>query len=320
MGARYREVRIVVNPAAGRDEPFLGALNRVLHPAGIRWDVRITNGPGEAADLARTAVAEGVDAVGVYGGDGTVAEVAEGLLGTHVPLAILPGGTGNGIAGELGIPKSLADAAGVLVDPSSRVQALDLGRAGEDVFLLRAATGAIADIDEKASREMKDRIGGLAYAVAGFGVLRTAQPVGYRVTMDGRTLEQDAVACIVANGAGFGGVGVLSEGISMSDGLFDVFLYTGESFRDLGAGLRRAPGILEARSLPTPPAGKGSHIVVESEVPQPVVADGEKAGTTPLEVSVIPAALDVLLPRSAPGRKVPEPARSGPREEGRRSL
>ena len=294
-------------------------MNEVLHSAGVHWDVRITNGPGEATRLARQAVSEGVDAVGVYGGDGTVAEVADGLCDSGVPLAILPGGTGNGVAGELGIPRSLKDAAAVLVDPGTTVEALDLGRAGGEVFLLRAGTGAIAEIDEKASREMKDRIGGLAYAAAGLGVLRSARPVRYRVTCDGETYEQDAVACIVANGAGFGGIGVLGAGVSMTDGKLDVFLYTGDSFRDLREGLRKVPGVIGTRSLPTPPVAGGRRIRIDADTPQPVVADGEPAGDTPLDVEVLPGALNVLVPagaaRRVEGRRLTPAARLTSRRE-----
>lgn len=292
---RFKDVRIVVNPAAGRDKPILGPLNDVLHPAGVRWEVSITNGPGDATKAARRAVAEGMDAVGVYGGNGTVAEVAEGLGGSGVPLWILPGGTGNGTARELGLPRTLKAAAAVLVDPGTRVGTVDLGRIGDRVFVLRAGIGAIVEVDRLASREMKDRVGGLAYVSAGWEVLRRAEPSRYRVTVDGRVLEQDAVACIVANGAGFGGFGVLAEGVSMTDGALDVFLYGDEELRTGPSNLMENPRLLESHSLPTPPVGSGRRIRVETDTPQPAVADGECAGDTPIDVEVLPLRLDVLL-------------------------
>ena len=306
---RFKNVRIVVNPAAGRDKPILGPLNDVLHPAGVRWEVSITNGPGDAAESARRAVAEGMDAVGVYGGNGTVAEVAEGLAGSGVPLWILPGGTGNGTARELGLPRTLKAAARVLVDPGTRIGTVDLGRIGDRVFVLRAGFGAIVEVDRLASREMKDRVGGLAYVSAGWEVLRRAEPSRYRVTVDGRVFEQDAVACIVANGAGFGGFGVLAEGVSMTDGVFDVFLYGDEELRAGPSNLMENPRLLESHSLPTPPVGSGRCIRVETDTPQPAVADGEYAGDTPIDIEVLPVRLDVLL-RPAAGDT---PARRPPR-------
>lgn len=306
---RFANVRIVVNPASGPNRAILGPLNDVLHPAGVHWDVSVTNGPGEGTELARQAVADGVDVVGVYGGNGTVAEVAAGLEDSRLPLWILPGGTGNGTVGELGLPGTVKGAAELLVDRAARVGTIDLGRIGDSVFVLRAGIGAIADVDRRASRELKDRVGGLAYVSAGLDVLRSTKPSRYRLTVDGEVIEQDAAACIVANGAGFGGgFGVLWEDVSMTDGLFDVFLYSPDELRTSMSRLRENPGLAASRSLPTPPVASGRHIRVESETPQPAVADGEEAGETPLEIEVLPLRLNVLLPPlSAKGTPPPWP-------------
>ncbi len=313
---RFKDVRIVVNPAAGRNRPILGPLNDVLHPAGVRWDVRITNGPGDATESARRAVVDGVDAVGVYGGNGTVAEVAEGLAGSGVPLWILPGGTGNGTAFEFGLPRTLKAAARVLIDPRTRVGTVDLGRVGDRVFLLRAGIGAIVEVDRVASREMKDHVGGLAYVLAGVEVLRKARPSRYRLTVDDRVFEQDAVACIVANGAGFGGFGTLAEGVSMTDGVLDVFLFGPEGLR-VGAGnLKENPRVVRSRSLPTPPVASGRRIRVETETPQPSVADGEHAGETPIDIELLSVRLDVLLPPAVKDARAPRPGRA-PRDASR---
>ena len=93
---------------------MLNVLNTVFREAGIDWDVFITKDAGDAERLAREAAEAGVDAVVVYGGDGTVTEAAAGLVGTEVPLAILPGGTANAIALALGIPTDLEAAAALL--------------------------------------------------------------------------------------------------------------------------------------------------------------------------------------------------------------
>ncbi len=297
----FVNVHIVINPAAGRNKAILGSLNDVLHPAGVHWDVSITNGPGDAAEQATRAIADGADVVGVYGGNGTVAAVAGAVGGSGVPLWILAGGTGNGTVGELGLPRDLHAAAKMLIDPATRVATLDLGRLGERVFVLRAGIGAIAEVDERASREMKDRVGGLAYVSAGLEVLREAKPSRYRVTIDGTVVEKDAIACIVANGAGFGGVGVLAEGVSMTDGVLDVFLYGEDELRASLSKLMGTAGTPRALSLGIPPVASGRQIRLETEAPQLAAADGEPAGTTPTEIEVLPGRLDVLLPPQAAG-------------------
>ena len=97
MTLPYQKVHVVINPAAGQDEPILNVLNHIFHPAGVDWEISLTHKSGDAKQKAADAAASGVDLVVAYGGDGTQMEVANGLLGTGVPQAILPGGTGNAI-------------------------------------------------------------------------------------------------------------------------------------------------------------------------------------------------------------------------------
>ena len=91
-----KRVQVIINPTAGQDQAILGILNQVFHDAGFAWDVSITNKAGDARRFARAAALAGIDVVAAYGGDGTVMEVASGLIGSTVPLAIFPGGTANG--------------------------------------------------------------------------------------------------------------------------------------------------------------------------------------------------------------------------------
>src|SRR5690554_7252602 len=112
-----RKVHVVINPAAGQGIPLLSILNQVFSECGVDWDVSITKKSGDAREQARQAAAKGVDVVAAFGGDGTVAEVASGLLGSRTPLAILPGGTANVMSVELGIPTDLAQACRVACDP-----------------------------------------------------------------------------------------------------------------------------------------------------------------------------------------------------------
>ena len=150
MELPYKRVLVIINPAAGHDEPILNVLNDVFQPAGVDWDIRITHKSGDATRLAREAAAMGVDLVAGYGGDGTQMEVANGLLGTGVPQAILPGGTGNAMAHDLKVPIKLSEAAQLIVSSPKR-QAVDLARAGDRVYMLRAYTGVSAE--QAASRE-----------------------------------------------------------------------------------------------------------------------------------------------------------------------
>src|SRR5512145_255376 len=158
MTLPYQRVHVVINPASGQNQPILNVLNDVFHSAGAKWDISITHQGGDATRQAREAVAAGAEVVAAYGGDGTQMEVANGLLGTGVPQAILPGGTGNAMAHELHVSLHLREAAQLIVS-SSRRHAIDLARSGDRVYMLRAYTGVPAEAG--ASREEKDRLGQL---------------------------------------------------------------------------------------------------------------------------------------------------------------
>jgi len=108
--SRKRRVIVIVNPAAGQDRPILKTINSAMQKADLNWNMVITRQAGDGFRLARQAVAAGADTVVIYGGDGTITEVASGLGGSKVALAILPGGTSNWIASSLGIPRDLNQA------------------------------------------------------------------------------------------------------------------------------------------------------------------------------------------------------------------
>jgi diacylglycerol kinase family enzyme len=105
-----KRIHVVVNPAAGKDEPILNTINDVFHEHGIEWGVSVTRKYGDATEFARQAAETGFDIVAGYGGDGTQHEIANGLMGSKAIMGILPGGTGNGYANELGTPKKLRPA------------------------------------------------------------------------------------------------------------------------------------------------------------------------------------------------------------------
>ena len=119
---KYRHIRVIINPASGQDRPILPVLNQVFHAADIAWDVAVTNKGGDAHRFAVDAIRSAeVDVVGVYGGDGTVREVASGMVGSKKPLLVLPGGTANALALSLGIPVDLEQAASLVSSTHSHL-------------------------------------------------------------------------------------------------------------------------------------------------------------------------------------------------------
>jgi len=101
MNKKIKNIHIIINPASGRSESILPVINASMKEAGITWEASITHRPGDAIQYARAAVKEGVDCLAVYGGDGTLMEAISGLMGSEIPLVILPGGSANVMANEL---------------------------------------------------------------------------------------------------------------------------------------------------------------------------------------------------------------------------
>jgi diacylglycerol kinase family enzyme len=153
---------LITNPAAARTAPH--AVNAILTTLrGAGWDVEAhaTGGPGDARHLAQYGVAEKVDVVAVFGGDGTTMQAAAALVGTDVALGVIPGGTGNLLAGNLRIPASAARAARALVRAKPRL--FDLGRmeraAGPQYFAVACGAGYDARVMAGTLSEHKRRWG-----------------------------------------------------------------------------------------------------------------------------------------------------------------
>jgi YegS/Rv2252/BmrU family lipid kinase len=292
MGKR---IQVIANPAAGQPEPLLAELNRAFRQAGVDWDVAVTQQAGDATRLAREAVERGVDRVVAYGGDGTIMEVVSGLVDSDVPLAILPGGTGNVLATELQIPPGLADAARLVAGEQASMRRVDVGRCGDCYFLLRLATGFNARQIQATTREMRDRFGRLAYFIAALQALPDTRPVQFRFTLDGEQVEYEAVTCIVANAGNLGIPGLsLSSRINISDGLLDLVAVRN---LDLEALSSLAASIADFTPQPENLGHwQAQRITIEANPDQPVVADGEDAGQTPITVDVLPEAIRILVP------------------------
>jgi YegS/Rv2252/BmrU family lipid kinase len=292
-----RKIHVVINPASGRPKPILHYLNRIFNQAEVDWDISLTKARGDAERFARQAAEDGVDIVAAYGGDGTVMEVAQGLLSSPVPLAILPGGSANLMSVELGIPKELEKAAEIAADPDSPTRQVDVGLAGENYFLLRVGTGFAARKVAYADRSLKNRFGVLAYSVAAVKSIKDTKSAHYRITLDGKQIEADGVTCLIDNAGNMGIQGFQpAKEIRVDDGLLDVLLLGSKGLGNLvssGAALLDA----DKRDLLIE-HWQARQIRIEVDPPQPVQVDGEMVDDTPISAEVLPGALKVIVPKS----------------------
>lgn len=307
-------VQVIINPASGQAMPILHTLNSVFRSFGYDWDIAITKAAGDGKRLAAKAVDEGYDIVAAYGGDGTVAEVASGLIGTDVPLAILPGGTANVMSIELGIPRELAGACELFCADGCATRTVDMGQIGQRYFLLRAGVGFEAAMVQQADRESKEGMGVLAYMLSALNNLRHPPKAHYRLTLDGQTIESEGLTCIVANSGNLGRPGMnLVPGVDVTDGLLDVIIVRQADLISLLAVTANVAGLVEAEPAArsddphqarqetekTLQHWQAKEIRVESDPIQPVQSDGEMIEDTPLECKVIPAAVRILVPSTS---------------------
>lgn len=297
-------VRVITNPMAGKDRPVLGALASAFDGTGIQWDLDVTNESGQAADLARKAIEDGADLVVAFGGDGTVSEVADAVADHDgVLFGILPGGTGNAFARELGIPLGLEEAAKLLAG-EHEVRTVDLGVAefkdgGRWSFILRVSVGLEATAVIESPREAKEKLGELAYIIAAVRKLPERPVAHYKLSApDGREVELDGLFGVLTNS---GHVGVAefryAPDILVDDGLLDGLIAPAT-----------VPELVNAAA--TAFSGGQSELVerltaeelyLVCDPPQPVTVDGEVRGDTPVRVKVRPGALKVIAPVRSEG-------------------
>lgn len=301
-----KRIALIFNPASGgEDEATRRArLELLAREAGLSGDLIETDERAGAAPLVHKAVADGMERVFVSGGDGSVTEAAGALAGTNVALAVVPGGTGNLLAVNLGLPTDSAEA--IRYGLTGAAYPTDVGRANGQVFLLMAGMGADARMIQDADRELKNRLGPLAYFVAGWRN-RNRTRTTYRITIDGHRIRRRAHTVLVANlGRVTGGV-ELVPGTAPQGGSLQVAILRARGLWNLArvalaAVLGDAPttSLLEIR--------RGRKIRIETSRPQPVQLDGNEAGqATVLEIEVEPGALQLVRPPLPQGEAPPAP-------------
>ncbi len=292
----YKKIHIVINPASGKDEPIINVLNDVFHQYDdVDWSVSITKKFGDATEQAREAAQNGADLVAGYGGDGTQHEIANGIMGTTAVMGVLPGGTGNGFATELGTPKELRPAIELLCNPNGQKRNIDIVKMGDIYFIQRLYVGI--EPEEQTSREDKNKYGTFAYAINAYHRARDKKPkeFQYHIEIDEQTYDLPASKLYVVNAAKAGtGISVTGKMSSPDDGLLEVFILNNKSLKTLIAAGERVI------HLDTKTANsfikKGKKIFIDTDPDQPVWTDGEYTGRTPISMEVVPGGLTVVVP------------------------
>ncbi len=282
---------VIVNPAArrGTARAEVDAILPILHERFETIDLVETSlEHPTATELGERAVREGYDAAIAAGGDGTVGGVARALVGTDVPLGILPFGTFMNIARALGIPRDDPRAAAALIGSATR--AIDVGEVGGQVFFEAAGIGLDADAFG-AGRAIQHRDGALA--LSALRALFRRRSTRVRIEVDGRGRWRRILEAVVCNGPWYGWGFEVAPGASLDDGKLDLVLFGDSRLRVL------RELVAAAVALDRPARGhryRGSRITLSSSRELAVHADGVVVGVLPQTFTVRRRALRVFAP------------------------
>jgi len=294
---------LITNPYAARAHArAVTTIRDILQRGGWNVDVRATAGPGDARRIAEESRGMGFDVLVSHGGDGTAMQVAAGIAGTGIALGLVPGGTGNVLAGNLRLPRSTARAARALL--KARSQPIDLGVVerpdGPHYFAVAAGTGFDAQLMADTGLQEKRRWKLGAYVARAALTLNSVRSAPHRVIVDGTVHEVRAAMLLVLNcGRLPPGFLTLRSTLAPDDGWLDVVAL------DADGVFQSASAVIELLLGNGKSNGKGRRVwwgrgrsvrvEVPEGVPRLVQLDGELTGTTPFEARLLPGALAVLV-------------------------
>ena len=305
---RSRRAYLLFNPVAGNGaaDATLLRIRSLLEPQ-LQLEVMLTQANGDPAEQTRELIEtirtrhtnQACEAMVVAcGGDGTVSAVAGALVGTDIPLGVIPCGTANAFAAALAIPTDLAAACAVLLAGASR--RIDTALCNGSPMVLLAGLGFEAGMVNRTNRELKTRFGALAYVLAGAQQLLSQQPFSARLTIDGSTQELEAAAITVANVAP--NTSVLAQGFGAvvpDDGLLEVTVATPTSRLQ---GLNALAALMTSAVVQTPSSHpdllclRAREIQIATDTPQQLVVDGEMVTASRVTIRSCPGALRVITP------------------------
>lgn len=227
-----KSIVFIINPASGKKDSILWSINNALHKKDFSWQIEITQKKGDAFTFAKEAVKKHVDIVAVYGGDGTVAEVARALFQTNTLLFIIPGGTANIFAKEMGIPIDNDQALAVLTQKNHTIKIMDMGLLYKEPFVLRIEFGFAAQIVKDTKRTTKRWLGQFSYLLHTVKHLHHEKKYTFMLDIDGKKVKESGIALTIANVGNMGVEGqTLIPQSYVNDGRLDVILFKEKSFR-----------------------------------------------------------------------------------------
>ena len=303
-----RRLLVIHNPTAGgwRRKPRFARALAELARHGCRVEVRRTEARGDAERMARAARADEFDLVVAAGGDGTINEVVNGLIHSGLPLGVIPLGTANVFASEIGLPSDIQAAASFTA--RAPIVSVYVGRANDRCFSLMAGVGFDALVVAGVDGRLKRLCGKCAYVAESFFRMAAWRARPYAVTVDGK--RHEAASVIIAKGRYYAGRYVVAPSACLSSPSFQVVLFRkGGRLAVLRYGLALLLNLIPR--LPDVDIVEGRSIEIEGPPGEPVQGDGDILASLPLRVSIADRLLRVAGALQAPATVIPSTRRVG---------
>jgi YegS/Rv2252/BmrU family lipid kinase len=291
---------LIFNPVAGQGNPDqdLATIQSLLDTDEIDLEIVVTTAECEPGELAKAAIDRGARSIIASGGDGTLSAVAAALMGTDIPLGVISRGTANAFANALELPTTIPEACESILAGHTKV--VDMARCNGLPMVLLAGIGFEAETVELADRAAKNRLGMMAYVLAGIQQLRNLDRFEVEIEMEDKIVSVSAAAITIANAAP--ATSILAQGsaeVVFDDGLLDLTIVAPKtalgaiatSFDLLSSTLRGTASQREDVGFL-----RSKRFKVTTTPPQKVVLDGEVIGSTPIEVECLPGGLTVFAP------------------------
>ena len=288
-------MRIIANPRAGhgRGSRSLQELHDAIRRRGLDCTPVLTEHPGHATRLARRAAEAGEPRIAVLGGDGTISEAVNGLVGSDTVLGVIPTGTGNDIARSLGLPIGDVEAA-LEIAREGAPRAIDVGHERDRHFVSVLGIGFPSIVADEANRVRWLR-GSPAFFFAVYKGLHRLRAVPLEIHLDTGTIEMECVAVLVQNTPYTGGGLLMAPEADVDDGILDVVLV--DDIGKLGLMIN-FPRVYHGGhfSHPSFTAHRTRSVRVRASEPLPKMFDGDLCGRTPLEAEVVPDGVRIAIP------------------------